>query len=100
MGEVHGDDPGLDPKPVHDQLASSVVGDRNAYIPVESLKRESTTLLVYGRRVDGPIGSLLRVAGESISVACQMYEAIHGPVAEGPAPNYHDEVPDLDIEVL
>ncbi len=90
LAEVHGDDPGLDAEAVHDPVANSLVGERDAYIPVESFKRQATALLVYGGRLGGPIGTLLGVAGNAIEMAVERYEREYGPFDDGPAPDYHD----------
>ena len=86
---VHGEDPGLDAGSLTDQLAAELAGARDAYLPIESLSTQATALLVLGERVGGPIGALLRVAGESIRMAVLAYENVYGKFAEGDAPDYH-----------
>ncbi len=92
VGEVHGDDPGLAHTAFADGVAEALEGERDAYLPIESLKQQATALLVYGQRVGGPIGSLLEVAGEAVEVAVMLYEAEYGEFANGPAPSYEDDL--------
>ena len=89
MEGVHGEDPGLDAGSLTDQLAAELAGARDAYLPIESLKQQATTLLVFGERVGGPIGTLLRLAGNAIEMAVEKYEQEYGAFTEGDAPDYH-----------
>ena len=96
--EVHGEEPGVDASAIHNPVANSLVGERDAYLPIESLKHQATTLLVYGERVGGPIGALLVVAGEALRMAVLLYEKKYGTFADGPAPDYHTELePDDEL---
>ena len=89
MEGVHGEDPGLDAGSLTDQLAAELAGERDAYIPVESLTAQATTLMVFGERVDGPIGTLLTLAGNAIEMAVEKYKEEYGTFTEGDAPDYH-----------
>ncbi len=91
MEVVHGDDPGVDATAIHNPVANSLVGDRDTYLPIESLQRQATALMVFGRRVGGPIGVLLEVAGHSIEEAVAGYVAEYGPFTNGPPPNYYGQ---------
>ena len=87
LEEVHGDDPRVcvcrSP-----QVADRVEEEGDPYLPINSLKRQATTLLVYGKRVGGPIGNLLEIAGQAITIAVMMYERTYGPFENGSAPSY------------
>ncbi len=87
MEIVHGDDQGLDSAAIADQVADSVVGEGRPYLP-PSLAAQAESLLVYGKRVGGPIGNLLEVAGQAITIAVMQYERTYGPFDDGPAPKF------------
>jgi hypothetical protein len=93
MESVQGDDPGIFSAAIADAVAFGVVGNSHPFIPVESLTASATTLMVIGRRVGGPIGVLLEVAGHSIEEAVAMYVAEYGPNTSGPAPDYYMDGP-------
>jgi hypothetical protein len=74
-----------------DGVADSVVGEGKPYLPTSDLREQATILLVYGLRLDGPIGSLLRVASHALDVAVLWYEQEYGPWENGDGPAYLDE---------
>ncbi len=95
VDDIHGEDPGLDAADLADQVADPLVEEGRPYLPVGSLGRQAETLLVYGKRVGGPIGILLDIAGTSINIALMQYKRLYGEHATGPAPDYDDPTPTM-----
>lgn len=84
------EDSGVETHPLTDRVAIPLVGPRDSYLPAESLTAQATSLLVWGQRMGGPIGSLLRVAAHAIEAAVLAYEIEWGEFDLGPAPEYQD----------
>jgi len=95
MEGVHGDDPGLAASALSASMAESLVESTDTYLPIESLTQQAATLMVYGMRLGGPIGSLLRVAAHAIQAAIMHHDQEYGPYDLG-GPEYHAIDPGFD----
>ena len=71
-----------------DSVADSVVGEGQPYLPIRIFRNQATSYMVYGMRVGGPIGSLLRVASHALDIAVEHYVREYGEFDDGPPPPY------------